>query len=67
MKGIQVYFTGKERKLLLNALSQFIDYYSDFYEGSIKLEEMMNDGLGKVMFKVYKGLEGEYLYEKFKS
>lgn len=30
---------------------------------SEKLDELMDDGLGKVMFNLYKGLVGKQLYE----
>ena len=65
MKGIQISLTGKERQCIIDALNEFIEIYDEGMLTSIELDGIMDNGLGKVMFKLYKGLRGESLYEKY--
>lgn len=65
MKAIQISLTGEERQCLIDALNEFIEIYDEGMLTSIELDGMMDNGLGKVMFKLYKGLNGESLYEKY--
>ena len=65
MKGIQVSLTGKERQCVIDALNEFIEIYDEGMLTSIELDSIMDKGLGKVMFKLYKGLRGKSLYEKY--
>lgn len=68
MKGIQISLTSKERKLLLDALNEYIDLSEEFsFEASEQFDKRLDEGLGKVMFKLYRGLIGEQLYEKYNS
>lgn len=65
MKGIQISLTGKERQCIIDALNEFIEIYDEGMLTSIELDGIMDNGLGKAMFKLYKGLRGESLYEKY--
>ena len=66
MKGVQISLTGQEREILLNVLQDYIELCSNWsFERSEQLDEEMNNGLGRVMFKLHKGLIGEKTYDKY--
>ena len=62
MNGIQISLTGKERERLIDAVNYYIDIMTEGIETSEKLDIELNNGLGKAMFKLYKGLNGAELY-----
>lgn len=62
MNGIQISLTGKERERLIDAVTYYIDIMSEGTETVEILDIELNDGLGKAMFKLYKGLNGEIDY-----
>lgn len=62
MNGIQISLTGKERERLIDAVTYYIDIMSEGIETVESLDIELNDGLGKAMFKLYKGLNGEINY-----
>lgn len=67
MNGIQISLTAKEREQLINAVTYYVDIMSEGFETSAFINEEMNNGLGRAMFKLYKGLQGEKLYENYKK
>lgn len=67
MNSISIYLTGKERERLIDAVSCYIDTMSNGLETSETLDMELNDGLGKVMFKLYKGLQGEDVYKSYEK
>lgn len=62
MNGIQISLTGKERERLIDAVNCYIDIMTEGIETSKSLDIELNNGLGKAMFKLYKGLNGERQY-----
>lgn len=62
MNGIQISLTGKERERLIDAVNCYIDLMTEGIETSKSLDIELNNGLGKAMFKLYKGLNGERQY-----
>lgn len=63
MNGIQISLTGKERERLINAVTYYIDMMADG-EDTVGIVDMeLNNGLGKAMYKLYKGLNGSSSYE----
>lgn len=62
MNGIQISLTGKERERLIDAVACYIDIMSEGFDTSESLNIELNNGLGKAMFKLYKGLNGEQHY-----
>lgn len=67
MKGINLYLSGKDREKLLDILNDYI------YMLSAEYENTGNEGIGKILdqaekdlqpifCKLYKGLEGEKIY-----
>ncbi len=65
MKGIQISLTGKERERLIDAVTYYLDIMSDGYDTSQTTQNELNDGLGKAMFKLYKGYQGEEIYKVY--
>lgn len=65
MTGIQISLTGKERERLIDAVNYYIDMMSNGYDTSTLIDEELNNGLGRVMFKLYKGLNGAATYKKY--
>lgn len=62
MNGIQISLTGKERERLIDAVNCYIDIMTEGIDTSKSLDIELNNGLGKAMFKLYKGLNGERQY-----
>lgn len=62
MNGIQISLTGQERERLIDAVNYYIDIMAEGIETSENLDIELNNGLGKAMFKLYKGLNGEMNY-----
>lgn len=62
MNGIQISLTGQERERLIDAVNCYIDIMVEGIETSKSLDIELNNGLGKAMFKLYKGLNGEQQY-----
>lgn len=58
MKGIQIYFTGKERLALLEALSEYTYISAGFADTDKKHKELIKNGLDSAENKLYKGLKG---------
>lgn len=58
-------FTDKEEELLRDVLNEYCDIMCDTEATSKTLDEQMEDGLGSVMYKLYKGRRGQTLYEKY--
>ncbi len=68
MDSIQIYLTSKERDVLLDVLNDYLDLSSGWsIEANEQLTDKMNNGLGKVMFKLYKGLNGEDCYKEYNN
>lgn len=60
-------FTKLEESLLREALSSYCDFMNDSENTSEELRYQMQNGLGSVMFKLWKGRKGQKLYEKYKK
>lgn len=58
-------FTDKEEELLRDVLNEYCDIMCDTETTSKTLDEQMENGLGSVMYKLYKGRRGQTLYEKY--
>lgn len=67
MKGLNLYLSGKDREKLLDILNDYIYMLSAEYEntGSKGVEEILGrteKDLQPIFCKLYKGLEGEKIY-----
>ncbi len=64
--GRNIYLTDKEQDALRDSASEWCGMMADGDLESIELvEERLNSGLGSALKKLYKGLEGEKIYEEF--
>lgn len=67
MKGLNLYLSGKDRKKLLDILHDYIYMLSVEYEntGNEEVEKILDQAekdLQPIFCKLYKGLEGEKIY-----
>lgn len=69
MKGLNLYLSGKDREKLLDILNDYIYTLSAEYEntGNENIGNTLNEvekDLQPIFCKLYKGLEGEKIYNK---
>lgn len=65
--GRSIYFTEKELSMVREYIEQATEMLSD---GKITCEQVdidMENGLGSALRKLYKGRNGEVLYQKYKT
>lgn len=67
MKGLNLYLSGKDREKLLDILNNYIHTLSSEYEntGNEEVEKILDQtekDLQPIFCKLYKGLEGEKIY-----
>lgn len=65
--GRSIYFTDKELQMVIDYTNQAIEILSEGIETAALVDEDMENGLGSVMRKLYKGRNGEVMYAKYKT
>lgn len=63
---MQVYLTEKEVLALIDSATEWYSIMGDGDEASHEqAEERMNNGLGSALYKLYKGRNGQRIYEEY--
>ncbi len=65
--GRSIYFTDRELKQIRNYVSESVDILGEASETYEQVDKDMEDGLGSALRKLYKGLNGESKYAKYKT
>lgn len=65
--GRSIYFTDKEWQMVIDYMNQAIEILGEGIETAVQVDEDMENGLGSVMYKLYKGRNGEVMYAKYKT
>lgn len=60
---MNIYLTDKEREQLIAAVGNYLDMMSTTEEDLIS--DVLEDGLGSALYKLYKGRYGQKLYKKY--
>ncbi|MGN0181433.1 MAG: hypothetical protein ACI4DP_03335 [Candidatus Ornithomonoglobus sp.] len=63
--GRQIYFTKQEIESLREASTQWYEILGSTSKGIYIAEELMDNGLGSALYKLYKGCNGERMYEEY--
>lgn len=65
--GRNIYFTDKELSMVREYIEQATEILSDGEMTCKQVEIDMENGLGSALRKLYKGRNGETLYQKYKT
>lgn len=65
--GRSIYFTDMEIEKLLIYLQEATNILGESEETCQSVDEDLNNGLGSALRKLYKGRNGERIYEKYKT
>lgn len=65
--GRSIYFTDRELKQIRNYVSESVDTLGEASGTYEQVDKDMEDGLGSALRKLYKGLNGESKYAKYKT
>ena len=65
--GRSIYFTDTEIEKLLIYLQEATNILGEAEETYQSVDEDLNNGLGSALRKLYKGRNGERIYEKYKT
>lgn len=62
-----VYLTEKEIFALIDSTTEWCDMMASGNEKSVELvNERLSDGLGSALYKLYKGRNGQRVYEQYR-
>lgn len=69
MDKITLVLSGKERELLITVLNEYVDIQCDygFNDGETDISNQMENGLGSIFYKLYKGCKGQKYYKDYKK
>lgn len=72
MDKITLVLSGKERELLINVLNEYVDIQYDWCsagatENKDDISNRMENGLGSIFYKLYKGCKGQKYYNEYKK
>lgn len=63
---MQIYLTDKEIVALIESATEWYSMMGDGDDDSCEqAEERMDNGLGSALYKLYKGRNGQKIYEKY--
>ncbi len=65
--GRNIYFTDKELQQVRNYVVEAVDILGEASKTYEQVDKDMEDGLGSALRKLYKGLNGESRYAKYKT
>ena len=65
--GRNIYFTDKELQQVRNYVVEAVDILGEAPKTYEQVDKDMEDGLGSALRKLYKGLNGESRYVKYKT
>ena len=65
--GRSIYFTNRELQQLRNYVLEAVDILGEASETYEQVDKDMENGLGSALRKLYKGRDGETLYQKYKT
>ena len=65
--GRNIYFTDKELQQVRNYVVEAVDILGEAPKTYEQVDKDMEDGLGSALRKLYKGLNGESRYAKYKT
>ncbi len=65
--GRNIYFTDRELQQIRNYVSEAVDTLDEASGTYEQVDKDMEDGLGSALRKLYKGLNGESKYAKYKT
>lgn len=65
--GRSIYFTDRELDQIRNYVSEAVDILGEAAGTYNQVDEDMENGLGSALRKLYKGLNGELRYAKYKT
>ena len=64
---MQIYLTKKEREMALKYIQDSVSILSEAEDTWEDIKKDMENGLGSLLAKLYKGMQGEELYKKYKK
>lgn len=65
--GRNIYFTDRELQQVRNYVFEAVEILGEASETYKQVDEDMENGLGSALRKLYKGLNGESKYAKYKT
>ena len=64
---MQIYLTKKEREMALKYIQNSVSILGEAEDTWEDVEKDMENGLGSLLTKLYKGMKGEEAYKKYKK
>ena len=64
---MQIYLTKKEREMALKYIQNSVSILGEAEDTWEDVEKDMENGLGSLLAKLYKGTRGEEMYKKYKK